>query len=197
MLNPMRPGTVDRGAAEQISKTWWVVLISGIVTLVTGVVILSIQWTAEDLALVVAVLFIVRGVLQALSRPIEHTGRVWNVFVGVLEMLVGVAFISWPGPTLHVLAIFIGAWIVVSGVFHVLGALSNRHDGQSQSWWVFLVFGLIEVPIGIVLLARPIQTLGLAIAMVGLWAVVAGAFQVVVSLEVKRLPEIVGDDSDR
>ena len=192
MINPLTSGRIDRTNAAEIAKTWWVVLLTGIISVVVGIVILSIDWTAEDLALIVAILLVVRGVLQAISRPIDGTGRGWNVFVGVLEILVGVAFVSWPSPTLHVLAIFIGAWVVVSGVFHLLGALANRHAGDS--WGLFLVFGLVEVAIGIVLLARPIQTLGLAIAMAGLWAIVAGAFQIVVSFEVRRLPELIEDD---
>ena len=192
MINPLTSGRIDQTNAAEIAKTWWVVLLAGVISVVVGIVILSIDWTAEDLALIVAILFIVRGVLQAVSRPIDGTGRGWNVFVGVLEILVGVAFVSWPSPTLHVLAIFIGAWVVVSGVFHLLGALANRHAGDS--WGLFLVFGLIEVAIGIVLLARPVQTLGLAIAMAGLWAIVAGAFQIVLSFEIRRLPELVDDD---
>ncbi len=164
---------------------------AGIISVVVGIVILSIDWTAEDLALIVAILFIVRGILQAFSRPIDGRGRGSNVFFGIVEMLVGVAFVSWPSPTLHVLAIFIGAWIVASGVVHLLGALANSHQGEP--WGVTFVFGLLELVIGIVLLARPIQTLGLAIAMVGLWAIVAGAFQIVVSFEIRRLPEIVDD----
>lgn len=193
MSNPLNAGRVDQTNAAEIAKTWWVVLVAGVISVVVGMVILSIDWTAEDLALIVAILFIVRGVLQALSRPADGSGRGWNIFVGTLEILVGVAFVSWPTPTLHVLAIFIGAWIVVSGVFHLLGALANRHAGNA--WGLFLVFGLIEIAIGIVLLARPVQTLGLAIAMAGLWAIVAGAFQIVVSFEIKRLPELVEEDA--
>jgi len=193
VINPMKSGRIDQTNAAEIAKMWWVVLLAGVISVVVGIVVLSIDWTAEDLAVIVAILFIVRGILQALSRPIDGTGRGWNVFVGVLEVLVGVAFVSWPSPTLHVLAIFIGAWVVVSGVFHLLGALANRHAGNS--WGLFLVFGLVEIAIGIVLLARPVQTLGLAIAMAGLWAIVAGAFQIVVSFEIKRLPELVEEDA--
>jgi uncharacterized membrane protein HdeD (DUF308 family) len=127
MINPMTSGHIDQATAREIAKSWWILLVAGIISVVVGMVILSIDWTAEDLALIVAILFIVRGVLQALSRPIDGTGRGWNVFIGILEVLVGVAFVSWPSPTLHVLAIFIGAWIVVSGVVHLLGALSNSH----------------------------------------------------------------------
>ena len=141
MINPMTSGHVDQATAREIAKSWWIVLVAGIISVVVGMVILSIDWTAEDLAVIVAILFIVRGILQALSRPIDGTGRGWNVFIGILEVLVGVAFVSWPSPTLHVLAIFIGAWIVVSGVVHLLGALAHRHDGEQ--WVVTFVFGSV------------------------------------------------------
>jgi len=191
MTNPMTSGRIDKTNAAEIAKAWWVVLVAGLISVVVGIVILSIDWTAEDLALIVAILFIVGGVLHAFSRPIDGSGRGWNVFVGVLEALVGVAFVSWPSPTLHVLAIFIGAWVVVSGLFHILGALATRHD--NGSWALTFVFGIIELAIGIVMLARPVQTLGLVIALVGLWAIVAGAFQIVLSFEIRRLPELVED----
>jgi uncharacterized membrane protein HdeD (DUF308 family) len=191
MLNPMASGSVDKTAATEIAKSWWILLVAGIVSVVMGIVILSINWTAPDLALVVAILFIVRGVLQAVARPMDGTGRGWNIFIGGLEILVGIAFVSWPTPTLHVLAIFIGAWIVVSGIFHIVGAVSARHE--VAGWWLALAIGLIELVIGIALLSRPVETLGLAIVLVGLWSIFAGAFQIAVSFEVKRLPEIVGD----
>lgn len=192
MINPMTSGPMDQETARLIAKSWWVMLLAGLISVVVGIVILEISWTAQDLAVIVAILLIVRGVLQAVTRPIDGTGRGWNVFLGVLEILVGVAFLSWPEPTLHVVAIFIGAWVVVSGVFHVLGALARSHDGQP--WALILVFGLIELAIGLALLVRPIQTIGLAIALVGIWAIVAGAFQIVLSFEIRRLPEIVQND---
>ncbi|MCJ7673317.1 MAG: DUF308 domain-containing protein [Acidimicrobiia bacterium] len=193
MTNPLTPGRIDKAGAAEIAKAWWVVLVAGLVSVVVGIVILSIDWTAEDLALIVAILFIVRGVLHALSRPIDGSGRGWNIFVGIIEILVGVAFVSWPSPTLHVVAIFIGAWVIVSGLFHILGALANRHHDDAP-WALTFVFGIIELAIGIVMLARPVQTLGLVIALVGLWAIVAGAFQIVLSFEIRRLPELVDDD---
>jgi uncharacterized membrane protein HdeD (DUF308 family) len=193
MINPLSSGPMDQETARAIAKSWWIVLLAGIISVVVGIVILEISWTAQDLAVIVAILLIVRGTLLAITRPIDGTGRGWNVFLGGLEILVGVAFVSWPEPTLHVVAIFIGAWVVVSGVFHLLGALANSHD--DEPWVVTFVFGLIELAIGLVLLVRPIQTIGLAIALVGVWAIVAGAFQIVVSFEIRRLPELVDDDA--
>jgi uncharacterized membrane protein HdeD (DUF308 family) len=95
---------------------------------------------------------------------------------------------AWPEVGLYTLAIFIGAWILVSGIFEAVGAIAHRHD--VSAWWLFLVVGLIEIALGIALLDRPELTLALAIALVGIWAIVAGIFQIITSFEVKNLPHL-------
>lgn len=187
MLNPVAATTLDRDSAEQVSKGWWVLLLSGIVSVVAGILILTISWTVHDLALFVAILFIVSGIFRAVSKPIDGGPRTWNVIVGVLELLVGIAFVSWPEPSLLTLAIFIGAWMLVSGLFAIVGAISNRHE--VSLWWLYLIFGLIEVPLGIAMLNRPELTLSLAITVVGIWALLVGVIQVIAGVEIKDLPE--------
>lgn len=190
MLNPIaRPTEYDRALAETVSKGWWILLLSGIVSAIAGVLILSIDWTVEDLGLFVAILFIVRGVFQTMEVPMDGSGRGWNITVGVIEILVGIAFVSWPDIGLYTLAIFIGAWIIVSGAFNVAGAIAHRHD--VSLWWLFLVLGLVEIALGIVLLDRPELTLTIAIVAVGIWALIAGVFQIVASFEVKNLPHLM------
>jgi uncharacterized membrane protein HdeD (DUF308 family) len=189
MLNPMaRPNDFDREVAVEISKGWWILLLSGLVSAIAGIIILSIDWTVADLALFVAILFVVRGALQVFAVPLDGSGRGWNVAVGIIEICVGIAFMAWPEVGLYTLAIFIGAWILVSGIFEAVGAIAHRHD--VSAWWLFLVVGLIEIALGIALLDRPELTLALAIALVGIWAIVAGIFQIITSFEVKNLPHL-------
>jgi uncharacterized membrane protein HdeD (DUF308 family) len=189
MLNPIaRPADFDRSVAATISKGWWVLLLSGIISAIAGIIILTVDWTVSDLALFVAILFIIRGFLQATAVPLDGSGRGWNIAIGVIEMLVGIAFLSWPNVGLYTLAIFIGAWVTVSGVFEVVGAIAHRRD--VNAWWLFLVVGIIEIALGIVMLDRPSLTLAIAITVVGIWALVAGVFQIVTSFEVKHLPDL-------
>jgi uncharacterized membrane protein HdeD (DUF308 family) len=185
VLNPITVNQLDHDAAEAASKAWPILVISGIVSIVAGVLILSIQWTVSDLALFVSILFIVRGVFTGLTRPLDGSGRAWNLFIGGLEILVGIAFVAWPGVTLLTLAIFIGAWVLVSGIFNIIGAIANR---DVSLWWLFLIVGIIEVVLGLALLDRPELTLALAIAVAGIWAVVAGALQIAAGIELKNLP---------
>ena len=195
MLNPLSgPQKLDRADAERLSAGWWMLLIAGIVSVIAGILILTIDWTVEDLAIFVSFLFILRGVLNLATPPVESDDRTWSVVTGVLEILVGIAFLAWPEPTLLTLAIFIGAWVVVSGLFTIVGAIANRHD--VQMWWLYLIFGIVEVPLGIVLLNRPSLTLGIAIAMAGIWAILVGTLEIVSSFEVKDLPRKLGMKGD-
>lgn len=186
MLNPMSASKIDRTTAEQISKGWWILLLSGLVSVVAGILILTIRWTVADLAVFVSILFVVRGAFIATTYPLDGSPRPWNLFVGALSILVGIAFLAWPDMSLLTLAIFIGAWIVVTGLFDVAGAIANRHD--VKYWFVFLVFGILEIGLGMVMLRRPGLTLVVAITVVGFWALVVGTLQVMAAFEVKDLP---------
>jgi len=190
MLNPVSAATLNRAVAERVAKSWWIVLVSGLVSVVAGMLILTIRWTVEDLALFVAILFVFRGASQMASPPLDGSPRAWNLFAGGAAVLVGIAFLAWPGPSLLTLAIFIGAWVIVTGLFDVAGAVNNRH--QVRYWWAILVAGVLEVGLGMVLLDRPGLTLALAITIVGFWAVLVGTLQVFAAFEVKDLPNRLG-----
>jgi uncharacterized membrane protein HdeD (DUF308 family) len=189
VLNPITASRLDQDTAQAVSKAWPILVISGVVSVVAGVVILSIQWTVADLALFVSILFIVRGGFQMLTLPLDGSGRTWNLVVGGLQVLVGIAFVAWPSVSLLTLAIFVGAWVLVSGIFDITGAIANR---DVKLWWLYLIAGIIELVLGLALLDRPELTLALAIAIAGIWAVVIGAVQIAAGFEVKHLPSKLG-----
>jgi uncharacterized membrane protein HdeD (DUF308 family) len=186
VLDPITTSTMDQDTAEAVSKAWPILVLSGIVSVIAGMLILSIQWTVSDLALFVAILFIVRGGFEMLARPIDGSGRTWNLVVGGIQVLVGIAFVAWPTVGLTTLAIFIGAWVLVTGIFNIAGAIANR---DVKLWWLYLIVGVIELILGLALLDRPELTLALAITVAGIWAVVAGALQIVAGIEVRHLPQ--------
>ena len=187
MLNPITRVTIDRDAAEKLSSQWWVLLLSGSLAVVVGVVILSIQWTIQDLATFAAIFLIVNGGLRMLTPAVDNSGRRWTLAAGLAEVLVGIAFVAWPSVSLLTLAIFIGAWVLVHGVFDLVGGISSRHD--VKFWWLYVITGLIEVALGILLLDRPELSLALAIAVAGVWAVLVGMLEILVAFEVKHLPD--------
>ena len=186
LLNPINPPErFDIDEAEQVAKGWWLILLTGLITLVFGALILAIDWSVASLAAFVGALFIIQGAAFLITRPLDGGTRSTNVIAGLLGIGAGIALLVWPDRGLYVLAIFVGVWIVVSGLLHIVGAFVNRH---APYWWLVLALGLIEVPIGIWAMRRPGLTLAVIVTLTGVWAIVTGIWQCLIAFEVRNLP---------
>jgi uncharacterized membrane protein HdeD (DUF308 family) len=185
LLNPVSNRTTfEVDEAEQVASSWWVFLLAGVISIVFGLLILSIDWTLNGLAAFVATLFIIQGAAYLITRPLDGGSRTTNVIAGLLGIAAGIALLVWPSRGLYVVAVFIGAWIVVSGVLHIVGALANR---QAPHWWLVLILGVIETPLGIWAMRRPGITLAILITLIGVWAIVMGIWEIAIAFEVRKL----------
>lgn len=186
LLNPISTKS-DFGLseAEELASLWWVYLVGGIISLVFGGIILAVDWGIDSLAAFIGTLFIIEGVAFLVTKPLDAGDRTTNVVAGLLGAGAGIALLVWPDKGLYTLAVFVGIFIVSSGLLHVVGAFANRH---APHWWIVLVLGLIEIPIGIWALRRPGLTLAIVITLAGVWAIVVGVWQCLIAFEVRNLP---------
>jgi uncharacterized membrane protein HdeD (DUF308 family) len=180
---------LTRSAAESIARNWWLLLLNGALLIVAGVLIFSIDWTVRSLATFIGVLFIVQGVSEALTTGLGSRVRQANVVTGLLSIATGIVIVVWPKPGLLAVAIVLGAWLIVMGTITMTGAFAARR--VLPEWWLLLILGLLEIPLGVLALANPGATLAALITVAGIWAVAIGVMRIVLSFEVKRLPEDV------
>jgi uncharacterized membrane protein HdeD (DUF308 family) len=190
------PGTVpdfahkfSREAAERVSRNWSLLLFNGLLLIVAGVLIFSIDWSIRSLATFIGALFILEGLATALTTGIDSRVRRTNVLTGLLSIAAGVAIIVWPAPGVVAVAIFLGAWLIVVGTITISSSLAARHF--LPDWWLLLILGLLEVPLGVLALADPGATLAAIITVSGIWAVAVGVMQVILSFDIKNLPKRV------
>jgi uncharacterized membrane protein HdeD (DUF308 family) len=189
------PGTMPfgykltRDAAQEIARNWWVLLLNGALLIVAGFLIFSVDWTIRSLATFLGVVFIVQGVAEALTSGIDARVRRANVLTGLLSIATGAVVIIWPGPGLLALGIILGAWLIVMGTLAISGAFAARRI--IPDWWLLLLLGIAEVALGVLALANPGATLAAIITVGGIWAVAIGVMRIVLSFEVKRLPDEV------
>ena len=190
LLNPVSDREVfEIDEAEQVARDWWLFLVAGITSVVFGALILSVDWSVDGLGAFVGTLFIIQGAAFAITRPLDGGTRSTNFVVGLLGVVAGIVLLAWPDRGLYTLAVFVGIWIVSSGILHIVGAFVNRHTPQ---WWLVLLLGLIEIPIGIWALRRPGLTLAVIVTLTGAWAVVTGVWQILLAFEVRSLPRRFG-----
>jgi len=180
---------LTRTVAEQVARNWPVLLLNGLLLIVAGVLIFSIDWTLRELATFIGALFILQGAVEAVTTGIDARVRRVNVLTGLLSIATGIAIIAWPGPGVLAVAIFLGAWLIASGTLTITGAFAARR--LLPDWWLLLIMGILEIPLGVLALAAPGATLAALVTVAGIWAVVIGVMRVVIAFELKRLPKDV------
>jgi uncharacterized membrane protein HdeD (DUF308 family) len=182
---------LTRKAAEQVARNWSVLLLNGALLVIAGILVFSIHWTIRELATFIGALFILQGVVEALTTGIDARVRRANVVAGLLSIATGIAIIAWPGPGVLAVAIFLGAWLIVSGTLAISGALAARR--LLPDWWLLLILGVLEIPLGVLALATPGAALAALITVAGIWAVAIGVMRIVIAFELKRLPKDVDE----
>ena len=87
------------------------------------------------LAIWIGIGFIFRGVattVSAISDP-NLPGRAWSIFVGVISLLAGIVVLASPFTSIAILAIVVGVWFVVIGVFEIVSSFGIRKASKTLS----------------------------------------------------------------
>jgi uncharacterized membrane protein HdeD (DUF308 family) len=85
------------------------------------------------LAIWIGVGFVFRGVattVSAISDP-ALPGRGGSIFVGVISLLAGIVVIASPFDSIITLAIVVGVWLVVIGVFEIVSSFGIRKASKT------------------------------------------------------------------
>jgi uncharacterized membrane protein HdeD (DUF308 family) len=183
-----------REVAEQVRQLWWIPLLAGLVSIGLGLAILATDWTVHALVITTGLIFIIRGIALAFSPAYAGRTSGEHVVAGIAAVIAGVVLVAWPGPSLLVLAVFVGAWLAVSGSFHIITSFSRRRE--LPHWGFTFSLGLIELLLGIWAMRRPEATLALLITIIGLWAVLTGVIYCVLAFEIRNAARAVATAPD-
>jgi uncharacterized membrane protein HdeD (DUF308 family) len=119
---------------------------------------------------------------DGLKRFAQEMGRYWWALVlrGVLAILFGVMAFVWPGLTLTVLVLFVGAWMLVDGVFTAIQAF------KSETRWQMLLYAAMGIVAGLITLFYPgISTLAL-LYLIAFWSVFKGVMEIILAIRLRK-----------
>jgi len=170
-----------------IAENWWLMLLRGVAAVTFG--ILALAWPGKTLLLLL-VLFgayaIVDGLLAlgaAFGRGRSSGSSWWLAIAGGLGVVAGLATFLWPGVTVMVLLLFIGAWTLMRGLLEIAGAIQMRHETEDA--WLLALDGVISVIFGVSVLVFPGAGALALIWIIAAYAVVSGALLIMLSLRVR------------
>ena len=116
--------------------------------------------------------------------------RWWLLLIrGVAAVIFGILAFGWPGLTLFVLVVLVGAFLLADGLASLwLTFVAAR--GHLR-WWPFLVQGIAGVAGGVSTFAWPGLTALVLLYLVAAWAIVTGIFQIVAAIRLRQ--EVEGE----
>jgi uncharacterized membrane protein HdeD (DUF308 family) len=105
--------------------------VSGLLLVVSGVVLIRhLHLTLALMGLVVGISWIVQGLSAfAVGLAGESAGkRAWWIFFGLVGLGGGIVVIAAPVTSLTVLAVLLGIWFAVMGLFEIVSGFIIRHS---------------------------------------------------------------------
>nr|WP_156752780.1 HdeD family acid-resistance protein [Mycobacterium sp. 1245801.1] len=186
-ISPGSPGT--HPVPSLLPHLWKSALLSGILSLVLGVLVLA--WPGISIlvaAIAFGVYLLITGVAQvvfAFSLHVSAGSRILLFISGAASLILALlAFRHFgQGYAILLLAIWIGIGFIFRGVATTVSAISDPHL-PGRGWNI--VVGVISLLAGIVVLASPFQSIVTLAIVVGAWFVVIGVFEIISSFGIRK-----------
>ena len=91
---------------------------------------------------------------------------------GILGILFGLICLLTPGLAVEVFVILFAAYMLVDGVFAIIGGVKAARNGER--WGLLILEGIVDLAAGLVAVLWPAITLVALIWIIAIWAVVTG-----------------------
>ena len=171
-----------------LARNWWLLAIRGVAAILFGLG--CFLWPGLTLLVLItffAVYALIEGIalLAALVRGDRAARRhAWAVgIMGVLSLIAGIIALVNPGLTAITLAIFVGAWAIVIGIFQLAAAITLRREITGELWMGLA--GVISILFGLYVLVLPGDGLLSLLWLLGVWALLFGLFTLMLAFRVR------------
>jgi uncharacterized membrane protein HdeD (DUF308 family) len=171
-----------------ISRSWWLVLLFGIVSCLFGIGAMldpvragvSISWAMGVLALVEGVVALV-GVFNK-YHPLP---RAWLLVYAAFSLLFGILAVVNPVSMAEAFIMVMGFWFVLAGAMRIAVAVRVRKEIKNE--WSLILSGVLAIVLGCLLLMTPLAGLILAVIWIGVAALVYGLLQIFAASRLRKL----------
>jgi uncharacterized membrane protein HdeD (DUF308 family) len=109
--------------------------IAGLLFIVAGVILIRhLHLTRALIGLFIGITWIIQGVVALIAGISggSREGRGWWIAFGVISIIAGIVVTATPASSLSVLAVLLGIWFIVMGIFEIIGAFMIRRALRTE-----------------------------------------------------------------
>jgi len=176
---------------SELTRSWWILVLYGVIGVVFGLVAITRPGEAAlALAWSIGVMAIAEAVISLMAM-FSGTGAVskgWLAFYALVSLVFGVLAVMNPLAIAAGLVIFLGAWLLVSGVFRIVMAIRVRKliDGE----WMIALSGLLAIVLGAMFMAKPLLGALVTTFWFGAIALFYGVMQIVAGFRLRKMAPV-------
>jgi uncharacterized membrane protein HdeD (DUF308 family) len=162
---------------EDVKRFWWAFVVTALVTIVAGIILLA--WTKPTLfviAIITGVALICFGIMEIANAVVMRKLDYWWAYLirGIVSFAMGIVLVVWPGPTVYVLAIILGIYLIFLGLVELILSIVLR---EVEHRFLYILLGAAVVFLGIILIADPDRSLKLLVSLFAIALIVVGALE--------------------
>lgn len=136
--------------------------------------------TIISLSVLIAILFIIVGV-STILRCRHREGRAFFIFNGIINILFGLVLWLYPIPTIDLLIVVYGVWVLARGAYLMFMSFRNGHFG----WNAYTVYNAILVVFGILVIVQPFSVLVTAPYFIGAALILTAISEIYIGVKLK------------
>ena len=180
---------------DLMTAAWKLLALRGAIAIVLGIVL--IVWpkaTIVVLMVLIGLWALIDGIglaAQVFAKGASGGQRVFFGVMALIALVVALVAIFRPGVAASVVTWFLGIWLLVRGLFELVGAFSST---ISAPRWLLVLGALLDLVLGWLFVTNP-GTAAVAVAwVIGLFAIAWGVVFVVLALAARSATKDLPDD---
>ena len=180
---------------NQTKKNWLFLVINGLVAILIGVFLLFFDPDQMKILMVYfGIAIVVIGAILLLSgiRHIKQNKSAGMLIVeSILTGVVGLVMIIFPDFSLKFFLIIVGVWAVILGIAQLAILVNIREKMKSKN--ILLFNGLLTIVLGVLMFIDPINTAGVLLKIIGVFAILFGILMIYFGFALKMLKVAVNE----
>lgn len=171
-------------------KNWWVHLLLGVLFIIMGIWVISTPISSYiTLSIFFSVLMFLSGLFElifAVGNTKNIDGWGWYLTAAIIDFIIGIILISYPGITIAVLPFFVAFWVMFKG-FSAIGVAIEMKHYKVGSWGWMLFMGIVAIILAIMIIDNPVLG-GLSIVYLTAFAFFSiGIFRIALGIKLRGL----------
>jgi uncharacterized membrane protein HdeD (DUF308 family) len=169
-------------AVDRSLRHWWVFLIRGLLFILVGIyMICSPASSYAALGFLFGLIILLAGIAELLHvyRENRARNRGWHLFLGIVDIILGIILMGHIAASITILRIIVGIWFLLRG-FSLLS-----FSGLIGKSWLLTVGGIITIIFAGLILFNPIFGAMTIILWTAIAFIVTGLFNVLLAFTMK------------